>query len=118
MGEKYFKHGVGGRKPHRYPPEIREQSVAMVQSTRADFATLGQCLRHVCELFGIGSPETLRTWVKQAEIDAGNRGGLTSDNLDELRRLKRENAELKRTNGILKAASAFFAAEFDRPLKR
>jgi transposase len=64
---------------------------------------------------GVGSAETLRTWVRQAEVDAGQRVGVTSDESAELRRLKRENAELRRANEILKAASAFFAAELDRP---
>lgn len=69
----------------------------------------------VAELLGIGSPESVRTWVRQAEIDAGARPGVTSEESAEVKRLKRENAELRRANAILKAASAFFAAEFDRP---
>jgi transposase len=67
---------------------------------------------------GIGSAESLRKWVRQAEIDAGARPGVSSDESAELRRLRRENAELKRANEILKAASAFFAAELDRPTTR
>ena len=61
--------------------------------------------------------ETLRKWVRQAEIDAGQRPGLTSEEHAEIKRLKRENAELRRANEILKSASAFFAAELDRPQK-
>jgi len=70
----------------------------------------------VAELLGIGTPETLRKWVRQAEIDQGARAGATSEESAEVRRLKRENAALKRANAILKAASAFFAAELDRPI--
>ena len=56
----------------------------------------------------------MRKWVRQAEIDAGDRVGQTSEESEVLRRLRRENAELKRANAILKAASVFFAAELDR----
>ena len=61
------------------------------------------------------SSETLRKWIRQAEIDGGQRPGTTSQESAELKRLRRENAELRRANEILKAASAFFAAELDRP---
>ena len=64
------------------------------------------------------TPETVRTWVRRAEIDGGRRAGPTSDDLAELKRLKRENAELRRANDILKAASAFFGAELDRQSKK
>jgi len=61
------------------------------------------------------SPETVRKWVRQAQVDAGDRQGTTTDAAEEVKRLRRENAELRRANEILKAASAFFAAELDRP---
>jgi len=67
---------------------------------------------------GIGSAETLRKWVRQAEVNAGQRPGVTSEDSAEIKRLKRENAELRRANEILKAASVFFAAELDRPHQR
>ncbi|WNM30238.1 hypothetical protein RKE30_07380 [Streptomyces sp. Li-HN-5-11] len=60
----------------------------------------------------------MRTWVRKAEVDAGQRPGVTSDEAAEIMRLKAGNAELLRANEILKAASAFFAAELDRPSKR
>jgi transposase len=69
----------------------------------------------VAQRLGIGTAETLRKWVRQAQVDAGSRPGVTSEESAELRRLRRENAELRRANEILKAASAFFAAELDRP---
>ena len=57
----------------------------------------------------------MRKWCRQAEVDAGKRPGVTTEESAELKRLKRENAELKRANAILRAASTFFAAELDRP---
>ena len=63
----------------------------------------------------VGSGETVRKWVRQAQVDAGARPGTTTEESAEVRRLKRENAELKRANAILKAAAAFFGAELDRP---
>lgn len=64
------------------------------------------------------SVEALRRWVEQADIDAGAKPGMTTDAQEEIRRLKRENAELRRANEILKTASALFAAELDRPTPR
>jgi transposase len=61
------------------------------------------------------NPETLRNWVTQAEIDEGHRPGTTTDDAARLAELERENRELRRANAILKSASAFFAAELDRP---
>jgi transposase len=61
------------------------------------------------------SSEAVRKWVRQAEIDGGARRGVSTDESAELKRLRRENAELRRANEILKTASAFFAAELDRP---
>ena len=69
----------------------------------------------VARLLGIGTAETVRKWVRRAQIDAGARPGVSSDESAELKRLRRENAELRRANAILKTASAFFAAELDRP---
>jgi transposase len=67
---------------------------------------------------GVGTPETVRTWVRRAEVDAGQRPGVSSEQSEELKRLKRENAELRRANEILKAAAIFFGAELDRPVRR
>lgn len=64
------------------------------------------------------STESLRRWVEQAQVDAGAEAGLSSDAQAQIRQLKRENAELRRANEILKSASAFFAAELDRPSTR
>jgi len=87
----------------------------MYQECRPDYRNDTAAMRHVAELLGIGGMETLRKWVRQAEVDAGARPGTTSQESAEIKRLKRENAELRRANAILRAASAFFAAEIDRP---
>jgi transposase len=74
-------------------------------------------IRHVAARLGVGA-ETLRKWRRRSEVDSGSRPGVTSAEHAEIRALKRENAELRRANEILKAASAFFAAELDRPTAR
>ena len=118
MEKKDYKYGVGGKKPGQYPLEIKEQAIAMFERNLPDFASKTQCAKHVAELLDITAYETVFKWAKQSEIDSGQRPGTTTEELEELRRLRRENAELKRANGILKAASAFFAAELDRPQSR
>ncbi len=72
----------------------------------------------MAQKLGIGTAETLRKWVRQAQVDTGQRSGVSTDESAELKRLRRENAELRRANEILKSASAFFAAELDRPQPR
>jgi transposase len=72
-------------------------------------------LGRVANLLGIATAETLRKWVRRDQVDQGSRPGVSSDGSAEIKRLKRENAELRRANAILKAASVFFAAELDRP---
>ena len=74
-----------------------------------------EAIESVAQKLGIGTTETLRTWVRRDQVDAGNRPGVTTEESEQIRRLKRENAELRRANDILKAASGFFAAELDRP---
>ena len=103
-----------GRGSH-YPRELRERAVRMVAETTPDHPTEWAAMRSVAEKLGIGSTETVRKWVRTAQVDAGARPGTTSENHAEIKRLKRENAELRRANEILKAASSFFAAELDRP---
>jgi transposase len=87
----------------------------MVAEVRPDYPSDWPAICAVATRLGIGSAETLRKWVRQAEVDAGQRPGTSSEESAEIKRLKRENAELRRANEILKAASAFFAAELDRP---
>jgi len=106
-----------GSTSNRYPVELRERAVRMVAEVRGDHESEWAAMSRVAELLGVGTPETVRKWVRQAEVDAGARPGVTTEDSAEVKRLKRGNAELKRANAILKAASAFFAAELDRPLR-
>jgi len=87
----------------------------MFQECRADYPSDSAAMARVAELLGVGTPETVRQWVRRAQVDAGERPGVTSEEAEQVKRLKREVAELRRANAILKAASAFFAAELDRP---
>lgn len=106
---------MSGSTSKRYPAELRERAVRMVAEVRAEHESEWAAMSRVAELLGVGTPETVRKWCRQAEVDACQRPGVTSEESAELKRLKRENAELKRANAILKSASAFFAAELDRP---
>ena len=101
-----------------YPRELRERAVRMVAEVRPNYATEYAAIRAVAAKLGIGTAETLRKWGRQDQIDTGQRPGRTSEESAELKRLRRENAELRRANEILKAAASFFAAELDRPLPR
>jgi transposase len=98
----------------KYSPEMRERALRMLAETRPSHPTLMSAARHVAGLLGM-SPETLRLWRRQAEVDAGAKPGVTTDAASEITRLQKENAELRRANQILKAASVFFAKELDRP---
>jgi transposase len=106
---------MSGTTSRRYPPELKQRAVRMVTEVRADHESDWAAMAQVAELLGVGTAETVRKWCRQAEVDAGSRPGLTSEEAAEIKRLKRENAELRRANAILKAASTFFAAELDRP---
>src|SRR4051794_5527279 len=100
--------------PRKYPDELRERAIRLVLDARADPASnKGACARIGGQL-GI-NPETLRGWVARAEVDAGSRPGTTTDQAVRIAELEREVRELRRANAILKSASAFFAAELDRP---
>lgn len=99
----------------KYPPELRERAVRMVAEVRDQYESEWAAIDAVADLLGVGTVETVRKWVRQEQCDAGARAGTTSEESAELKRLRRENAELKRANAILKTASAFFAAEIDRP---
>jgi transposase len=98
-----------------YPQELRERAVRMVAEVRPNYDTEYAAIKAVAAKLGIGSAESLRKWVRQAQVDAGSRPGVTREESAEIKRLRRENAELKRANEILKAAAGFFAAELDRP---
>ena len=100
--------------PRRYDPELKQRAVRMVFEALPDHPNRTAAVRHVADLLGVGA-EALRTWHRQAEIDQGQRPGVTTDLTAENRRLERENAELRKANEVLKAASIFFAKELDQP---
>jgi transposase len=106
------------RRSQQYPRELRERAVRMVLEVTPNYDSQWAAITAVAQRLGVGTAETVRKWVRQAEVDAGARPGATTDESAELKRLRRENAELRRANEILKAASAFFAAELDRPSPR
>ncbi len=104
-------------KVKRYSPEVRERAVRMLFEHEKDYESRWAALVSIAGKIGC-TAETLRSWVKQIEIDTGRRDGLTSDDRARLKALEKENKELRRANEILKTASAFFAAaELDRKLK-
>ena len=93
---------------------MRERAVRLIFDQVKDNEPTWPAIVSVSSKIGC-TPETLRRWVRQAEQDAGKREGLTTNERDELKRLQRENRELKKANEILRLASAFFAqAELDR----
>lgn len=97
-----------------YSPEMRERALRMLAEARPEHPTMMNAVRHVAGLLGM-SAETLRLWQRRYEVDAGVKPGLTTDAAAEIKRLQKENAELRKANEILKAASVFFAKELDRP---
>lgn len=101
----------GSRK---YPAELRERAVRMVAEVRGEYSSEWAAIESVAAKLGIGSAQTLLTWVRRDQVDTGKRPGVTSEMAEELRKLRAENRELKRANDILKSASTFFAAELDR----
>nr|WP_313504743.1 transposase [Corynebacterium variabile] len=102
--------------PRKYPDELRQRAILMVLDAKTDPDTARGAIRRVADQLGI-SRETLRGWVRRTEIDNGQRPGTTTDDTDRIHALEKENRELRRANEILESASAFFAAELDRPLR-
>ena len=101
-------------KATRYSPEVRERAVRLLQEHEREHASQWAAMQSIASKIGC-TAETLRSWVRQAERDAGRRPGLTTDEQARLKALERENRELRRANEILRKASAYFAqAELDR----
>ena len=101
----------------RYPPELRARAVRMVLETMRETGERHGVVTRVAVELGIGS-ETVRHWVKQAEIDGGLRPGVTTDERQRIAELEKEVRELRRANEILKAAAGFFARELDPHLPK
>ncbi|MFH8385462.1 transposase [Kitasatospora sp. NPDC018058] len=98
----------GHGRPKKYPQELRERAVRMYRA-----ADPKPVIRRMAEDLGV-HPEALRNWIRQAEADAGERDDrLTTAEREELAALRKENAQLKRANEVLRTASAFFAAQLD-----
>lgn len=93
---------------NRYSPEVRERGVRLVFEHQAEYDSQWAAIGSIAAKIGC-TAESLRKWVRQAERDAGSRSGLTSTDRERLKVLERENREIKRTNEILRKASAFFA---------
>jgi len=103
--------------PRQYPPEFRQRALRLLEESLPDHESEYEAIRQVSRKLGV-SAEALRKWRRQSEVDSGTKPGVSTDQQAELRRLKREVAELRRANEILKSAAAFFAAELDRPTTR
>jgi transposase len=101
----------------RYPPELRERAIRLVHEAIREAGSSHGVVTRVSVQLGIGS-ETLRNWVKKAEVDRGLRAGTTSADHQRLLELEKENRELRRANEILKAAAGFFARELDPRLPK
>jgi transposase len=107
------------RKPtaRRYTPEEKAQAVRLVRQLRTELGTDHGTVKRVAAQLGYGI-ESVRSWVHQADIDEGRVGGTTTEEAERIKKLEQENKELKRSNEILRRASAYFAqAELDRPWK-
>jgi len=108
---------TGRASPRQYPPELKQRATRMVLESFDRGEERQGTVTRIARQLDIG-PESLRRWVVQAEIDRGRRSGTTSEEARRISELERENRELRRANEILKSASAFFAAELDRPQRR
>ena len=105
------------RRPQKYPDELRERAVRMVVEIRRETGESHGVVTRVAKELGVGA-ESLRGWVRRAEIDSGKRPGTSTVDAQRIAQLEKENRELRRANDILKAASVFFATELDGRPKR
>ncbi len=102
--------------PSRYDQDTKAKAIRLVRDHGADYDSEWGAISAIAGRVGM-SAETLRKWIRQAEVDAGAAPGVPSETVREIRELKRKNAELERTIEILKAATSFFVRECD-PLRR
>jgi len=98
--------------PKRYPSDQRERATRMALDRLGEYPSPWACAQALGPKLGVGA-ETLRKWIVQAQVDAGERTGPTSQELEEIKRLKAEVRDLKEANEILQAASIFFARALD-----
>jgi transposase len=98
----------------RYSPQEKARAVRLVRQLRKELGSSHGTIGRVADQIGVGV-ESLRLWVKQADIDEGLEPGLSTGESKRIKELEQENRELRRANDLLKRASAFFAAELDRP---
>ena len=105
-------------KKVRYSPEVKERAIRLVYEHSNEHSSQWSAIVSTAGKIGC-TPETLRQWVKQHDIDQGNREGLSTAERERMKELERENRELRQANEILRKASAYFAqAELDRPSKK
>lgn len=104
-------------KQTKFSPEVRERAVRLVREQRSEHPSLWAAVESIAPMIGCTS-QTLLGWVKQEQVESGERDGMTTSERERLKALEREVKELRRANEILKLASAFFAqTEIDRRLK-
>ena len=104
--------GKDGTMPSKYTPEIRAKAVRLVREHRDEYDTEWAAMKAISARLGM-NVETLRKWVRQAEVDEGRAAGTTTLESQELRELRKKNRELEETIEILKAATSFFVRESD-----
>ena len=107
----------GKPQTRRYSPEEKAAAVRMVRALRAELGSEHGTVQRVASQLGYGT-ESVRQWVKQADIDDGHAPGVSTTDVTRIRELEQENRELKRANEILKRAASFFGAELDRQHKK
>jgi transposase len=111
------QHTAGKPTTRRYSGEEKAAAVRMVRSLQAETGTRTGTVRRVAEQLGYGV-ESVRSWVKQADVDDGVSPGVTTSETERVRDLEQEVRELRRANEILRRAATFFGAELDRQQRR